>query len=48
MVLAAIGMQAPSFAQVPAAQLFHALSAMRLCGLDYAARMVAAEALTRT
>jgi hypothetical protein len=47
-VLAAIGMQAPSFAQVPAAQLLHGLSAMRRTGLEYAARMIAAEALART
>ena len=47
-LLAAIGMQAPSFAQVPAAQLLRGLSAMRRSGLDYAARMIAAEALART
>jgi hypothetical protein len=47
-LLAAIGMQAPSFEQVPAAQLYRGLTAMRLSGLDYAARMIAAEALART
>ena len=47
-LLAAIGLQSPSFDRVSSAQLFHALSAMRLSGLDYAARMVAAEALART
>jgi hypothetical protein len=47
-LLAAIGMQAPSFTQVPAAQLLRGLSAMRRSGLDYAARMIAAEALART
>ncbi len=48
LVLAAIGLQAPTFERVPAAQLFHALTALRLSGLDYAARMTAAEALART
>jgi hypothetical protein len=47
-LLAAIGLQAPSFERVPAAQLYRGLTAMRLAGLDYAARMVAAEALART
>ena len=37
-MLAAIGLQSDSFYQVPAAHLFHALTAMRLSGLDYAAR----------
>lgn len=48
LLLAAIGLQAPSFDRVPAAQLFQALTALRLSGLDYAARMIAAEALART
>ena len=47
-VLGAIGLQAPSFTRVPAGQLLHALNAMRLAGLDYHARMIAAEALART
>jgi len=47
-VLAGIGLQAPSFTRVPAWQLFHALSALRMAGLDYNARMIAAEALART
>ena len=47
-LLAAIGLQSPSFERVTSAQFYHALSAMRLSGLDYAARMVAAEALART
>ena len=47
-VLGAIGLQSPSFTRVPAAQLLHALNAMRLAGLDYSARMIAAEALART
>lgn len=47
-LLAAIGLQAPTFERVPAAQLYRGLTAMRLSGLDYAARMIAAEALART
>jgi hypothetical protein len=47
-ILAAIGLQASSFERVPAAQLYRGLTAMRLSGLDYAARMIAAEALART
>ena len=47
-LLAAIGLQSPSFNQVTGAQLYHALTGMRLSGLDYAARMIAAEALART
>jgi hypothetical protein len=47
-VLAAIGLQSPTFLRVPAAQLFRGLQAMRAAGLDYQARMIAAEALART
>jgi hypothetical protein len=47
-LLAAIGLQAASFERVPAAQLYRGLTAMRLAGLDYPARMIAAEALART
>jgi hypothetical protein len=47
-VLGAIGLQSASFNRVPAANLLHALGALRTAGLDYAARMIAAEALART
>lgn len=47
-VLAAIGLQSPSFSRVPSWQFFHALTALRMAGLDYNARMIAAEALART
>lgn len=47
-LLAAIGLQSPSFERVGSAQLFHALSAIRASGLDHHARMIAAEALART
>lgn len=47
-LLAAVGMQTTSFSRVPSAHLLHALTALRRAGLDYAARMIAAEALART
>jgi len=47
-LLAAIGMQAQSPEQIPAAHLFRSLTAMRASGLDFAARMIAAEMLART
>ncbi|GAA4019424.1 hypothetical protein GCM10022280_19080 [Sphingomonas swuensis] len=47
-LLAAIGMQAGAPDRIPSAHLFRALTAMRQSGLDYQARMVAAEMLART
>lgn len=47
LLLAAIGMQASSPDKIPAAHLFQALKAMRSAGLDYQARMVAAEMIAR-
>jgi hypothetical protein len=47
-LLAAIGMQASRPDRIPSSHLFRALTAMRLSGLDYASRMVAAEMLART
>ncbi|MFC7537405.1 hypothetical protein ACFQPG_08500 [Sphingomonas sp. GCM10030256] len=47
-VLAAIGMQASSPDRVPSAHFYRALTALRLAGLEYNARMIAAEALART
>jgi hypothetical protein len=47
-LLAAVGMQASRSDRIPSAHLFRALTAMRLSGLDYQARMVAAEMLART
>ncbi len=48
LVLAAVGLQAEGFDKVPALYLFHAINALRRTGQDYAARMIAAEALART
>lgn len=47
-LLAAIGMQANRPDRIPSAHLFRALTAMRLSGLNFQARMVAAEMLART
>ncbi len=46
-LLAAAGMQTGGWLGVPAEHLFHILSAMRQVGLDYEARMIAAEAIAR-
>jgi hypothetical protein len=47
-LLAAIGMQAPDWNGVPPDHLFHIVRALRQAGMDYEARMIAAEALIRT
>lgn len=47
-LLAAIGMQAPDWNGVPADHLFHIVRALRQAGLEFEARMIAAEALVRT
>lgn len=46
-LLAATGMQSGSWDGVPAAYLFHILRALRAVGLEYEARMIAAEAMSR-
>ena len=48
MLLAGVGMQAPDWRRVPPAHLFRILRALRATGEDYAARMIAAEAMART
>jgi hypothetical protein len=47
-VLAGTGLQAPSLERLPSAQLFHSVLALRRTGQDFSARMIAAEALSRT
>ena len=47
-LLAAVGMQTPRWAGVPAARLYRIVAALRAVGLEPEARMIAAEALTRT
>ena len=48
LVLAGTGLQATAIDAVPSAHLFHILMALRNTGQDFAARMIAAEALART
>jgi hypothetical protein len=47
-LLAAVGMQTTSWRGVPPAFLYHILAALRAVGREPEARMIAAEALTRT
>ncbi|MFK3891027.1 hypothetical protein [Sphingomonas sp. NPDC079357] len=47
LLLAAVGMQADGWANVPPAALFHIVRALRAVGLDGEARMIAAEAIAR-
>jgi hypothetical protein len=46
-LLAGIGMQTPEWRGVPPEHLYQIVSALRRVGLDYEARMIAAEAMTR-
>lgn len=46
-LLAAVGMQVPDWRGVPPEHLYHITRALRRVGLEYEARMIAAEALTR-
>jgi hypothetical protein len=48
LVLTGTGFQTPAFDRVPSAHLYHAVHALRRTGQDFTARMIAAEALSRT
>jgi len=48
LVLTGTGLQTPNWDKVPAAHLYHAISALKRTGQDFTARMIAAEALSRT
>jgi hypothetical protein len=48
LVLTGTGFQTPSFDLLPAAHLYHAVSGLKRTGQDFSARMIAAEALSRT
>jgi hypothetical protein len=48
LVLTGTGFQTPSWDKVPAAHLYHAIGALKRTGQDFKARMIAAEALSRT
>jgi hypothetical protein len=47
-VLAGTGLQAADVARLPSSHMLHIVSALRRTGQDFAARMIAAEALART
>ena len=47
-LLCAVGLQRRNFADIPAVQLYHVISALRRVGFAGEARMIAAEALTRS
>jgi hypothetical protein len=48
LVMTGTGFQTPRFEQLPAAHMFHAITALKRTGQDFTARMIAAEALSRT
>ena len=48
LVLTGTGFQTPEFDRVPSAHLYHAVSALNRTGQGFTARMIAAEALSRT
>jgi hypothetical protein len=48
LVLTGTGFQTPSLERVPAAHMYHAIAALKRTGQDFNARMIAAEALSRT
>lgn len=47
-LLAAVGLQSPDWSGVPPEHLYRVVAALRRVGLEFEARMIAAEALTRT
>ena len=48
LVLTGTGFQTPQFVRVPSSHLYHTVSALSRTGLGFTARMIAAEALSRT
>jgi len=48
LVLTGTGFQTPSFDHLPAAHMYHAAAGLERTGQDFSARMIAAEALSRT
>lgn len=48
LVLTGTGFATPALDRVPAAHMYHSISALRRTGQDFTARMIAAEALSRT
>ena len=48
LVLTGTGFQTPNWTRVPPSHLYHAIGALKRTGQDFTARMIAAEALSRT
>ena len=48
LVLTGTGFQTPSLDRLPSAHLYHAIAGLERTGQDFNARMIAAEALSRT
>jgi hypothetical protein len=48
LVMSGTGFQTPRFEQLPAAHMYHAITSLKRTGQDFTARMIAAEALSRT
>jgi hypothetical protein len=48
LVLTGTGFQTATFDRLPAAHMYHAITALKRTGQDFTARMIAAEALSRT
>jgi hypothetical protein len=48
LILTGTGFQTASFAELPAAHMYHAIGSLKRTGQDFTARMIAAEALSRT
>jgi hypothetical protein len=48
LVLTGTGFQTASIGQLPAVHMYHAINALQKTGQDFTARMIAAEALSRT
>jgi hypothetical protein len=48
LVLTGTGLQTPFFDRVPASHLYHSVAALQRTGQGFTARMIAAEALSRT
>ena len=48
LVMTGTALQTPSFRDVPAAYIFHSIWGLERTGQDFHARMIAAEALSRT
>jgi len=48
LVLTGTGFQTPRFGELPAVHMYHAIAGLKRTGQDFTARMIAAEALSRT